>query len=561
MGQRRPPKSQRTQRKIDSGGAILKKQGKQKKQPNHESPKLTRRQFLGVAAGIGVAAAVSGCDIVDDPGADGWLPEQYHNSNGYPAQVRGRVPIDVNNPSILRDDKACILCGQCLEVCQNTETIYNYYELPVVDEFICVHCGQCAINCPSGAIRERSYIDEVREALADPNKVVVVATSPGVRVSLGEEFGAPQGQWVQEQMITALRELGFDYVVNIDFASDATIMEEGSELVHRLTQGGALPQFTSCCPGWVKFVEYNYPDLIPNISTAKSPVAEMGALLKTYWAKKKNIAPSDIVVVNVPPCTAKKFELSRPEMNAAQRYWDEEGKSYGKMRDVDIVLSTRELAKMIRDKGLDLLHLPKGKFDPIVSEGSGAAVIFANNGGVMEAALRTAYYLVTKEDPPESFYHLDMVRDNDMDGYAEASVEFPGYGTVRVAICNGLHAARTLCEEIRAGKRNDLHFLEVMTCPGGCIGGGGQAKTVVPPSDVLRGHRIDSLYAADESMAKEQRVSYKNKEIAALYDDFLGKPLSELAEKILHTTYTDRSGSIHAKDTSDYVDVCIRGKS
>lgn len=532
-----------------------------KEQKKDKRQKLTRRQFLGVAAGVGVAAAVSGCDIVDPPDGTGWLPEQYHNSGNCPSTVRGRVPIDPKNPSILREDKACILCGQCLEVCQNVETVYNYYELPIIDEFICVHCGQCAIHCPSGAIRERSGIDAARKALKDPTKIVVAATSPGVRVSLGEEFGLAQGEWVQEQMITALRKLGFDYVVNIDFSSDSTIMEEGSELVHRLTHGGVLPQFTSCCPGWVKFVEYNYPDLIPNISTAKSPVAEMGAILKSYWAKKKKIDPADLVVVNIPPCTAKKFELSRPEMNAAKRYWQEkEGKDYGDMRDVDVVLSTRELAKMIRDDGIDFLRLPEGKFDPIVSEGSGAAVIFANNGGVMEAALRSAYYLVTGDDPPESFYHLSVVRDNDMDGYAEASVEIPGVGKINVAVCNGLHAARTLCEEIRTGKRKDLHFLEVMTCPGGCIGGGGQAKTVVPPSDTLRGHRIDSLYAVDEKMDKKNRVSYKNQEIAALYQDFLGEPLSEMAELILHTKYTDRSDSIRPKDTSGYVDETIGGR-
>lgn len=532
----------------------MKKSEKQQKQ-NKEPIKLSRRQFLGVAAGVGLAAAVSGCDVVDVPDDSGWLPPQYHNGNNIPAQVRGRVPIDPKNPSIMRDDKACILCGQCLDVCQNVETVYNYYELPIVDEFICVHCGQCALHCPSGAIKERTYIDQVKDAINDPSKIVVATTSPGVRVSLGEEFGLPQGQWVQEQMVSALRELGFDYVMNIDFSSDSTIMEEGSELVHRLTHGGVLPQFTSCCPGWVKFVEYNYPDLIPNISTAKSPVAEMGAMLKTYWAMKKKIDPADIVVVNIPPCTAKKFEMSRPEMNAAKRFWQEQkGKDYGEMRDVDYVLSTRELATMIRNDGIDFVNLPDGTFDPIVSEGSGAAVIFANNGGVMEAALRSAYFLVTGEEPPEGFFHLAAVRDHDLDGYAEASVNIPGYGTVNVAVCNGLHAARTLCEEIRAGKRKNLHFLEVMTCPGGCIGGGGQAKTVVPPTDALRTCRIDSLYEADAKMAKENRVSHKNKEIAALYKDFLGEPLSEMAELILHTHYTDRSKSIRPKDTSDYVD-------
>ena len=528
---------------------------RQRIQKQKKQPQLTRRQFLGAAAGVTVAAAVSGCDIVEEPGGSGWLPTQYGNEGNWPAQVRGRVPIDPQNPSIERVDSACILCGQCLEVCQNTETVYNYYELPVVDEFICVHCGQCALNCPTGAIRERSQIDRAAEAIADPEQITVAAISPGVRVSIGEEFGMTQGEWAQEQMITALRELGFDYVVNIDFSSDSTIMEEGSELVRRLTTGGVLPQFTSCCPGWVKFVEYYYPELIPNISSAKSPVAEMGAMVKTYWAKKKKIDPEKITVVNIPPCTAKKFELNRPEMDAARRYWAEhEKKSYPGMRDVDIVLSTRELARMIRDNGIDFVNLPEGSFDPIVSEGSGGAIIFPNTGGVMEAAIRAAYYLVSGEDPPEDLLRLEALRDDDLDGYAEGTVNVPGFGEVKVAVCNGLHAARTLCEEIKAGKRTDLHFLEVMTCPGGCIGGGGQAKTVVPPSDALRRNRITSIHGADASLRPEQRVSYKNGEIKALYDDFLGEPLSELAELILHTEYTDRSESLKAKDTKDYVD-------
>ncbi len=524
-------------------------------------PKLTRRQFLGLTAAAGTMAALTGCDVVDKVGGnDNWLPTQYRNSGNYPVNAKGRIPIDPDNPSIMRIDEKCILCGQCIEVCQNTQTIHDFYKLPVLDTFMCVHCGQCSLWCPTGAIQEKSYIDEVNEAINDPEKIVVVTISPGVRVSIGEEFGLEAGTWAQEQMVSAIRQLGVDYVFNIDFTSDSTIMEEGSELVHRLTNDGVLPQFTSCCPGWVKFIEFYYPELIPNISSTKSPVAQMGPLVKTYWAKKKGIDPDKIVVVNVPPCLCKKFEAKRPEMNGAKRYWEEnEGTDYGNMMDNDYVLSTRELAKMIKSAGIDFVNLPDGKFDSILSEGSGAAVIFANNGGVMEAAIRSAYFLVTGEDPPEDLYHLTPVRDDNLDGYAEASLEVPGFGTLNVAVCNGLHAARTLCEEIKQGKRANLHFLEVMTCPGGCIGGGGQARETVPPTDHVRKARIDSIYAADEAMEKANRVSYKNSEIAILYKEFLGEPLSEMSELLLHTKYIDRSKSVHPKDTSDYVDTYFSG--
>ncbi|MEG1478990.1 MAG: [Fe-Fe] hydrogenase large subunit C-terminal domain-containing protein, partial [Clostridiales bacterium] len=243
----------------------------------NEKPALTRRQFLGVGLAAGTAVTLSGCGVVKDiGGSSGWVPEQYNTGGNWPPQVKGRVPLDPENISVVRDDKKCVLCGQCLEVCQNVQTVYGSYELPVLDEFICINCGQCALWCPSGAITERSQIQQVKAAIDDPDKVVVVQTAPSVRVGLGEAFGLPMGEWVEGQMVAGLRRLGFDVVFDTNFAADLTIMEEGTELINRLTKGGALPQFTSCCPGWVKFVEIYYPDLIPNLSTAKSPMSEQG---------------------------------------------------------------------------------------------------------------------------------------------------------------------------------------------------------------------------------------------------------------------------------------------
>lgn len=515
---------------------------KENKNKNNEKnkPKITRRQFLGVAAAAGTMATLSGCGIVEEIGGDsGWLPTQYRSKGQWTAQVKGRVPLDPENIAVVRDDTKCILCGQCLDACSRVQSVFDYYELPIKDEFICIHCGQCALYCPAGAITERRQIDMVREAIKDPNKYVVVQTAPSVRVGLGEEFGDPTGAWVEGQMVAALRKLGFDSVLDTNFGADLTIMEEGTELIQRITEGGVLPQFTSCCPGWVKFLEYYYPDLIDHLSTAKSPMQMQGALTKTYYAQKKNIAPENIVSVSIMPCVAKKFEANRPEFNASGQY-----NKQPDMRDTDYVLSTRELATFIKEENIDFDSLSDESFDPIMGEGSGAGVIFGNSGGVMEAAVRTVYSVITGDDPPAGLLDLQPVRG--LDSIKDAALDIPGVGEVRVAVASSLSAARELCDRVRRGEAN-YHFIEVMTCPGGCIAGGGQPKTTVPPDNSMREERTESLYKRDSTMASDKRTSHENTEIQKVYGDFLGEPCSHLAHELLHTGYKSRGDALTPK--------------
>ncbi len=516
---------------------------KKHKSNNNEksSPKITRRQFLGVAAVAGTMATLSGCGIVDEIGGEGgWLPTQYRSKGQWTAQVKGRVPIDPDNIAIVRDDTKCVLCGQCLEACERVQSVFDYYELPIKDEFICIHCGQCALYCPSGAITERSQIDQVREAINDPNKFVVVQTAPSVRVGLGEEFGDDTGAWVEGQMVAALRRLGFDAVLDTNYGADLTIMEEGTELIQRLTNNGVLPQFTSCCPGWVKFIEYYYPDLLDHVSSAKSPMQMQGALTKTYYAAKKKIDPKNIVSVAIMPCVAKKFEANRPEFNASGVYNKDED-----MRDTDFVLSTRELATFIKEENIDFTSLPEESFDPIMGEGSGAGVIFGNSGGVMEAAIRTVYAVVTGNEPPATLLDLQPVRG--LESTKEAAVNVPGVGEVRVAVASSLSAARALCDKVRKGEAN-YHFIEIMSCPGGCIAGGGQPKTTVPPQDHMREKRTESLYHRDSTMGDGKRTSHENTEIQMVYNEFLTEPCSELAHELLHTHYSSRGEALTPKE-------------
>lgn len=449
--------------------------------------------------------------------------------------VSVRVPIERDNPSIIRDEAKCIKCGQCKEVCKGPIGVLGHYDLEKTgDVAICIHCGQCANVCPVSSITEQYEYKKVAEAVADPEKIVIVSTSPSVRAALGEAFGMPNGSFVEGKMVALMRALGADYVLDTNFGADLTIMEEGSELIERLEgKGKPLPQFTSCCPAWVKFVETFYPELKEHVSSSKSPIGMQGPTIKTYFAKKMGIDPEKIVNVALTPCTAKKFEIRREEMNAASKKLD-----IPDMRDMDYVITTREAAMWAKEQNINFAALPEESFDTLMGKGSGAGVIFGNTGGVMEAALRTAYELVTKEPAPKSLYELIPVRG--MDGIKEASLQV-GEQTLDVAVIYGTANARSFIEnQLKSGKQ--YHFVEVMTCPGGCIGGGGQPKDTEFVGEALQWKRIASLYNRDSQM--ELRLSHENEEIKALYEEFYEKPLSPLAEEMLHTVYQDRSGDL-----------------
>jgi len=446
-----------------------------------------------------------------------------------------RIPIDSGNPSIMRNEELCIRCGACRRICETDIAVGRLYDLESTGDCpICIHCGQCANVCPPSSITERYEYDKVKEAIADPDKIVIFSTSPSVRASLGEEFGFEKGSFLEGKMVASLRMLGADYVLDTNFSADLTIMEEASELVERIVnKTKPLPQFTSCCPAWVKFTETFFPDILAHISTAKSPIGMQGPTIKTYFAKEMGIDPKKIVNVAVTPCTAKKFEIRREEMNAASREL-----GIPDMRDMDHVITTRELAKWLKEENVDFNALEDSDYDKLMGPASGAGVIFGNTGGVMEAAVRTAYYFVTSENPPDDFLDLNPVRG--MDGIRSATVDINGT-LVSVAVIHGIDNAKQVIEDLNSGKCM-YDFIEVMACRGGCIGGGGQPKTEVPMTDEIREARIDALYKKDSAM--ELRFSHENPDIKAVYQQYYEKPLSPLAERMLHTSYHDRSDDL-----------------
>ena len=442
--------------------------------------------------------------------------------------------VDDASPCVVRDNNKCVLCRRCVAAChqqQNvgvigavrrgfTTAIESPWKLPLANTG-CVGCGQCIVACPVGALKEKDSIKAVDKLLEGP-KHVVVQTAPAVRAALGEEFGIPMGTSVTGKMAAALRRLGFDKVFDTDFGADLTILEEGTELVQRLTKGGTLPMITSCSPGWVKYCETYNSDFIPNLSSCKSPHEMLGAVIKTYYAEKFDIDPKDIAVVSVMPCTAKKFEAKRPELS-----------NYG-MQDVDEVLTTRELAKMIRQAGIDFATLPEEDFDSVLGESTGAGVIFGATGGVMEAALRFAYEVVTGKTLEKVEFH--EVRG--LKGVKEAVIDL-GETKLNVAVAHGTANAQKLLDSVRSGEKK-YEFIEVMCCPGGCVTGGGQpiVKSEIRMGVNVSAERAKALYGEDEGKAR--RKSQDNEELKVLYKEYLGEVGGHKAHHLLHTTYVAR---------------------
>ena len=449
--------------------------------------------------------------------------------------VRNNYTIDDLSPSIVRDNNKCILCRRCVSVCSKIQNvgvigpvnrgfktaIESPWEMKL-SEMSCINCGQCIVNCPVGALYEKDETKKVWDLISDPTKHVVVQPAPAVRAALGEEFGLPMGTSVTGKMATALHRLGFDRVFDTDFGADLTIVEEANELVERITNGGVLPMMTSCSPGWIKYCETYHPDFLPNLSSCKSPHEMLGAIIKSYYAEKNNIDPKTIAVVSVMPCTAKKFEADRPELG------------HDGMADVDAVITTRELARMIKQAGIDFVNLPDSDFDSLCGESTGAGVIFGATGGVMEAALRTAYETITGKTLEDVEFH--QVRG--VEGIKEASINLDGK-EVLVAVASGTGNATELLKRVKQGEK-PYAFIEIMACPGGCVNGGGQP--IVPASVKMdcdiRVERAKALYGEDRK--KPLRKSHENEELKQLYADYLDKPGSHKAHELLHTHYKAR---------------------
>jgi iron-only hydrogenase group A len=457
-------------------------------------------------------------------------------------RTKKQVKADEAGPAVIRDNDKCILCGRCVAVCREVQGVsaidftgrgLRTRVAPFMDaalsSSVCVSCGQCTLVCPTGALTERDETDEVFAALADPDKVVVVQTAPAIRMSLGEALGMQPGALVTGKMAAALRRLGFDQVFDTQFTADLTIMEEGSELIQRLKKGGKLPMLTSCSPGWINFIETFYPKLLPHLSTCKSPQQMFGALAKSWWAEKRGIDPAKLVVVSIMPCTAKKYEAKRPEMRDAFEWWKAKGRSGPSFYDVDFALTTRELARMVRRAGLDFATLPEEDFDDPLGRSTGAATIFGTTGGVMEAAARTAYELITGQPIPS----LEIEPIRGMDGIKTVELDLAGT-KARFAVAHTLKNARAILDQIQAGE-SPYAFIEIMSCPGGCVGGGGQP--ILTDAEKRRA-RQKAVYAEDKRLPL--RKSHQNPAVQALYGEFLKEPLGHLSHELLHTDYAPR---------------------
>ncbi len=452
--------------------------------------------------------------------------------------MKPQYEIDDSAPHMIRDNNKCILCRRCVAACKAQKVGVigaNYrgidtsvscgFDLPL-NSVACVSCGQCIVNCPTGALREKDDTDKLFEALNDPTKTVIVQTAPAVRAALGEEFGLPIGTGVEGKMVAALRRLGFNKVFDTNVAADLTIMEEGTEFINRVQNGGALPLITSCSPGWIKFCEMYHPNLLPNVSSCKSPQQMFGAVIKTWYAEKNGLRPEDIVSVSVMPCTAKKFEINRDDQDAAG------------IPDLDISITTRELARMIKRARIDFVNLPDEQFDSPLGESTGAAVIFGATGGVMEAALRTVVEVLEGKELDK----VEFTAVRGVEAVKEATLNVAGMD-VNVCVVSGLDAVDKVLTAVENGEKN-YHFIEVMCCPGGCVNGGGQPiqPTSVRQNIDLRAERAKALYNYDA--ANTLRKSHESPVVKALYDEYFEKPGSHKAHKILHTSYIDRSNKV-----------------